>query len=57
MTKERVRKISVFLNTLLSHPHNFPKAVVEDNHVFKSIFYGFSDGLTIFLLYYKEELS
>ena len=32
----------------------FPKAPDEDGHVFKGIFYGYGDGLGIFVVYYKK---
>ena len=48
--------LSLFSNTLLFH-HYFPKALVEDGHVLRSIFKGFIDGLTTFLIYFKEKLE
>ena len=47
--------VDVFLNTLLSHHHYFPKALVEDSHISEGI-YSFSDGLATFPVYYKEKL-
>ena len=45
--------LSVFLNTLLSHHHYFPKALVEESHLLRV----FSDELAMFLVYYKSKLS
>lgn len=38
-------------NTLLPHHHYIPKALVENTHGFKGIFYGSVDGLSSFLVY------
>ena len=41
--------LPVFSNVLLSQHNYFPKALIEDSHVYKGVFIIYGGGLAIFL--------